>query len=278
MHSSAKNYELVHRHLASSLPFPQSHYLPSRIRALHEARLTHVGLWQLGAPEETSRGWQDTGLGVMNVEIVDTPVEASAKERKKMTSGKFGEAELLARAKQTLDLLADVLGSADFFFNQPAPSTVDLALFAQLALILLPPWPEPLLADLVRSTYPTLQAHTLRVLSLCFPPDHPSVWPSRPLRDSKSSGWSLLASSFSALPTIAKELWGRSPAAAAPGAAGADAKAAAAAAKKDRAFAVKRWLYVAGASVTFVVYVFASGLVQIGGDDDDDEDFEDDHA
>lgn len=268
LYSSAKNYDLVHRHLATSLPFPQSHYLPSRIRTLHEARLTHVGLWQLGAPEQTTRGWQDSGLGVMNVDILDTPVEASAKERKKMTAGKFGEAELLARARQTLDLLADVLGPADFFLGQTAPTTVDLALFAQLSLILLPPFPEPLLADLIRSTYPTLQAHTLRVLSLCFPPDHPGSWPPRPLQDAKSSGWSLLASSLAAVPAIAREMWGS--AAAARG----EDKPAAAASKKDRDFAVKRWLYVAGASATFVVYVLASGLVQIGGDDDDE--FDDD--
>lgn len=224
----------------------------------------HAGLWQLGAPEQTSKGWQDSGLGIMNTEIVDAPVEKSSKERKKMTAGKFGEAELLARAKRTLDLLSDVLGQSDFFFDRTAPTTLDLALFSQLSLILLPPFPDPLLADLIRSTYPSLQAHTLRVLSLCFPPDHPDSWPFRPLKDAKSSGWSLLSSSLSALPCIAKELWSRS----------SKPTVVTEQTKKAHAFALKRWLYIAGASATFVVYVFASGLVQIGDDDEEDEEEE----
>jgi sorting and assembly machinery component 37 len=49
------------------------------------------------------------------------------------------------------------------------PSSLDLALFSQLTLVLSTNLPNPLLSNLLRETYPVLVAHHDAVLSAVFP-------------------------------------------------------------------------------------------------------------
>lgn len=174
--------------------------MPGRLRALHVARLRHVGLWQLGgASDEDDDEDEDgrsrrasglleggRGLGVMgNVEVLDSPVRAGAKAHRRL-GGAFGLAEWERRARSTLDLLEQTLeGSSTGWLlggggdsrgrgghqdqGHQGPTTVDLALFGQLAIGSLPPWPERRLGQLLMTSYPRLVEHTRRLLALTFP-------------------------------------------------------------------------------------------------------------
>ncbi|CED84769.1 Translocase of outer mitochondrial membrane complex, subunit TOM37/Metaxin 1 [Phaffia rhodozyma] len=268
LYSSDKDYDLLFNHLANSLPFPQAHYVPQRLRALHQARLEHVGLWALRATDDplsspAGSRWKTQPLGVMSTERVLPPLERASNERKEATAGKFGTQRLLEQSSLTLGLLSNFLGSADYFFDSSKPTTLDLYLFAQLSLILLPPFTQSVIANQIRTTYPNLQAHTLRILSSCFPPESPTVWPHRDASLGRLSAWEHAKRTIEAVPRVGKALFGVT----SPRERPADEIEES---KKKAAFTRKRWLWFAGVGVTFITYVFASGLVQIGGDEEEE--------
>lgn len=236
----------------ASLPFPQSQFLPNRIRTLHEARLTHVSLWGLASattPPTPQNRHDGTGLGLANVEKLEPPVQAAAKQ----LEGAFAEAEFLQFADRTLALLSSLVStsSTGFAFDSPTPTSLDLALFSHLSLILLPPFPVALLPNHIRTNHPALQAHTLRILSLCFPPDSPDTWPHRPAVH--LSVWGSLKRGMAAVPTILRVLGGGSQ----------EQQNGVAKTAKDppteaeRDFARKRLWWFAGSAVALVGYVCA---------------------
>ncbi|KAL7416206.1 hypothetical protein BDY24DRAFT_258274 [Mrakia frigida] len=273
--SPTDNYALFHDHLAQNLSFPQSHYLPNRLRAVHQQRLLAVGLWDIAdapASSSSSRRERDERLGITGtVEKLQTPLQSASKS----LPSKFGEQELIARAQSTLSLLSTVLASSstDFFFDSRAPTTTDLYLFSNLSLILLPPFPSATLPDHIRTTYPNLQAHTLRVLSLCFPPDSPNTWPHRTEEGKSSSPLVLVRRALSALPSVVSGLWSGSGVALEKKEVLRKEKT-----KKEKEFARTRLYWFAGLATTFVVYLFASGLIQIDIEGDDDEEEEEEEG
>lgn len=148
-----------------------------------------------------------------------------------------------------------------------SPSSVDLKLYAHLALLLSPVLPNPLLANLLRSTYPALTQHHDRLSHLLFPSADPSdLWSSIPrLPRTEARTWSESLSSL--LPTG----WQGTPSTAKPESGKRKAKS-----KKEKEFERARWLWFAGAGLGMVTYLFASGIVSIQfGSDDDDENEED---
>jgi len=130
------------------------------------------------------------------------------------------------------------------------PSNVDLRLYAHLAL-LLTPLPNSLLADLLRSTYPSLVNHHDRISALL--PDPPRIAPSTP----STSRWDMFSSSPKSKTTTPKT-------------------------SKDKSFERARWAWFATAGFGMIAYLFASGIVQIDfsgeeeGDWKDASEFEDD--
>ena len=181
---------------------------------------------------------------------------------------KWGEEELGRIARGVLDPLARRL-KGDYFLDQYVSakyrikvvtddrlSTVDLRLYAHLAL-LLTPLPNPLLADLLRSTYPALVKHHDRIAALL--PEPPRIALSTPTK----SWW---------------DLW--------PGSASGSSDPKAKSAKttktsKDKSFERARWAWFATAGLGMIAYLFASGIVQIdfaGGEEEwkDASEFEDD--
>jgi sorting and assembly machinery component 37 len=129
-------------------------------------------------------------------------------------------------------------------------STVDLRLYAHLAL-LLTPLPNPLLADLLRSTYPALVRHHDRISALL--PDPPRIAPSTP----STSWWDMFTSSPKSKANTTKT-------------------------SKDKSFERARWAWFATAGFGMIAYLFASGIVQIEfsekeeGEWKDASEFEDD--
>jgi sorting and assembly machinery component 37 len=129
---------------------------------------------------------------------------------------------------------------------------VDLRLYAHLAL-LLTPLPNPLLADLLRSTYPALVNHHDRISALL--PDPPRIAPSTP----STSWWDMFTSSPKS-----------------------KSKTTTTKTSKDKSFERARWAWFATAGFGMIVYLFASGIVQIEfsekeeGEWKDASEFEDD--
>jgi sorting and assembly machinery component 37 len=127
---------------------------------------------------------------------------------------------------------------------------VDLRLYAHLAL-LLTPLPNPLLADLLRSTYPALVRHHDRISALL--PDPPRIAPSTP----STSWWDMFTSSPKSKANSTKT-------------------------SKDKSFERARWAWFATAGFGMIAYLFASGIVQIEfsekeeGEWKDASEFEDD--
>lgn len=142
------------------------------------------------------------------------------------------------------------------------PTSFDIALFAQLTLALSVAWPNPLIADLVRSSYPTLVAHHDRVLKKLYP-----------------GGWGAISRlAPSPQPTLGESVrlylpsWLGGPS---------EEKEKKAEADDPRDMETKkrlqrgRHMWFLGAGAAFVSYILYSGLIQIQfGDDEDDDDVE----
>jgi sorting and assembly machinery component 37 len=137
-------------------------------------------------------------------------------------------------------------------------STVDLRLYAHLAL-LLTPLPNPLLADLLRSTYPALVEHHDRIAALL--PESPRITPSTPTK----SWWDLwpgsssVSGAGSSKPKNTKTTK----------------------TSKDKSFERARWAWFATAGFGLIGYMFAAGIIQIdfgGGEEEwrDASEFEED--
>ena len=120
-------------------------------------------------------------------------------------------------------------------------STVDLRLYAHLAL-LLAPLPNPLVADLLRSTYPALVDHHDRIAALL--PEPPRIAPSTP----STSWWDMFSSSSS---SKSKDVKSKT--------------------SKDRSFDRARWAFFATSGIAMIAYSFAVGIIQIRSISDDED-------
>lgn len=145
---------------------------------------------------------------------------------------------------------------------------MDIALFAQLALVLDTSLPAPLLCDLLLDEYPTLVSHHERMLE-AFPdgwkgvqrlpaPPAPTLWSTL----SGALPWSSASSSSASVPASTD---GESKSK--------DERRKEAA--QLRKFRYARWAWFAGAGLALVTYVLASGLVDISFDDVNEEDEDD---
>jgi sorting and assembly machinery component 37 len=161
-----------------------------------------------------------------------------------------------------------------------SPTTPDLLLFAHLSLLLTPTFPNPLLPDLIRSTYPSLSAHHDRVRSALFGgarihadsssdasagayavihritlPPSPTLWES--LSDTVSSWWADTTTGNGSGSASAGDKPRKKTA-------------------KEKEFERGRWAWFAAAGVGMVVYLLASGLVRVeyAGEGDDEEEGE----
>ncbi|WOO81215.1 Metaxin-1 [Vanrija pseudolonga] len=277
LYSLPPNYPVISAAQLAACPFPTNLYVPQRLKGIVKARLDAVGLWGVGglnygdAAEEDRKRLEDSfvvGPGGTKTDRAwsgwNSGRETAERQRK------FGEETILQRARTAFDPLVRKLGRDKFFFGS-RPSSLDLALFSQLTLVLSTNLPNPLLSNLLRETYPVLVAHHDAVLSAVFPggwgavqrlapPPQPSLVDSLRLSLPKAAGGGGESSS--------------------PEVAGADPDEVEKAKAKARQFAWGRYAWFAGAGIAFITYVLASGILAIdfGGDDlDYDEEEEEEH-
>ncbi|ODO05059.1 hypothetical protein I350_05672 [Cryptococcus amylolentus CBS 6273] len=247
----------------ATLSFPQTQYIPQRIRSVIKSRLTFVGLWGLGglndgdAVEEDQRILEEkfiTGPGGTVAPRAWTGWRSGQEAEKRRR--KWGEQQLDTRIQSAFDPLARRLEGKNYFFGD-IPTTPDLHLFSLLTFLLTPSLPNPLLPTLLRTTYPSLVTHHDRLLT------HLSLdWASFPLlrpRIVKAASWGETLSSF---------IPGPSASASTPKKTEKEGKKEKT--SKEKSFERGRWLWFAGAAVSMVSYLFWSGIVAYGEFDDEE--------
>ncbi|KLT45388.1 hypothetical protein CC85DRAFT_269159 [Cutaneotrichosporon oleaginosum] len=268
MYSLPPNHPFLAGAQLATCPFPMNHYVPHRIRSIHRNRLRAAGMWGLGGGEEGDDS--DTQRKKLADSVVVAPGGTKAERAwSGWGSGrevadrqrKFGEEALRQRARSAFDPLARKLGEHRYFYGKQ-PTSFDIALFAQLTLVLSVAWPNPLLANLLRDSYPTLVAHHDRVLKKLFP-----------------GGWGTISRLAPAPhPTLVESVRLYLPSwLGGPSAEGEKKKEA----KDPRDIDTQkrlqrgRYLWFLGAGAAFISYILYSGLIEVHfGDDDDFEEEE----
>lgn len=157
--------------------------------------------------------------------------------------------QLRQRARDTFDPLVRKIGQNRYFYTKP--TSLDVALWSQLSLVLSVEWPNAVLGDLLRSTYPTLVAHHDRVQKKL------GAWPERLATPAPPS---VVSSLREYLPS-----WLGGPASEAKRDADAQRQA-----EKDKKFRYGRYAWFAGAGIAFITYILASGIVQIDFGDEEE--------
>ncbi|ADV23740.1 Hypothetical Protein CGB_H0470W [Cryptococcus gattii WM276] len=265
----------------TGLSFPMNQYIPQRIRSIVKSRLEFVGLWGLGGlnigesdAEDEDRKRQEeqfvVGPGGTTTPRAWTGWRSGQETEKRRR--KWGEQQLEQKIRAIFDPLARRLGEKTYFFGQ-RPTTLDLALFAQLALVLAPTLPNPLLSNILRSSYPSLVAHHDRVLKRLF-----SSWSTVPMVVNQTPMRTTWVETFASwLPGPSKSR--TQPPSSSSTNSKADGKAqddpsSKLKTDKQKAFERGRWLWFAGAAVSMVTYLLVSGVVAFEfGDEGEDEEW-----
>ncbi|CAK5265043.1 unnamed protein product [Mycena citricolor] len=155
LYSATSNWtQLTHRTLASTLPVPQRYYVPIRMRNMTRPRLEAAGLWSEQSAEASSSPMRSIGL----------PKEALA-EKFAQTIQRDKATQM---AKDCLDTYVRLLGTNAYneYFIRNRLTLLDVQFAAYILILLKPPFPEPVISDLLRTSYPSLVAHAERLLEL----------------------------------------------------------------------------------------------------------------
>ncbi|WWC62209.1 uncharacterized protein I303_104804 [Kwoniella dejecticola CBS 10117] len=269
-YSLPPNYpDLLAKEQFKHLKFPESQYIPQRVRSIVRSRLQHVGLWGLGGLNSGDAADEDRQR--LDEAFVVGPAGTLAprawsgwtagrdmEERRK----KWGEQELEKKIKGVLDPIVRRLGDKLYFFGD-RPTTLDVALFAQLTFVLTPTLPNPLLPNLIRTAYPSLLSHHDRLLSLLFS----DSWSSAPRTTAPPRSEQSYLESITSF--ISSPFSSSSP----PKTGNGQKKE-----KKsdqEKRFERGRWLWFTGATVAMIGYLITSGMIKIefgSGDDEEDSD------
>ncbi|KAJ4487818.1 hypothetical protein J3R30DRAFT_3787946 [Lentinula aciculospora] len=140
---------LTHPSIVYQFPIPQRYFTPHRLRQSYRSRLESAGLWSLPGIEQEQKAF---------------PKERPLKEKLNPRDARdrflkvFEREKVLKKARTTLDMYARLLDETKFF-NKEQPSLLDAIVAAHILLLSRPPFPDPLLQDLVNTTYPSLVAH-----------------------------------------------------------------------------------------------------------------------
>ncbi|KIK57677.1 hypothetical protein GYMLUDRAFT_45841 [Collybiopsis luxurians FD-317 M1] len=144
--------ELTHPSIVYRFPIPQRYYAPHRLRESYKSRLESSGLWSLPGIEQEKKPFAKSA----------PPKEVNPRDRFLKV---FEREKVLDKARTTLDLYTRLLGSGSFF-NGDRPSLLDAVVAAHILLLIRPPYPDPLLQELVTTSYPSLIAHADRLYDL----------------------------------------------------------------------------------------------------------------
>ncbi|KAH7871700.1 outer mitochondrial membrane transport complex protein-domain-containing protein [Lentinula edodes] len=168
--------ELTHASIVYRFPVPQRYYVPHRLRQSYKRRLEGSGLWSLPGIEQETKHISKNRAPNEKVNPRDRFLKVFEREK------------VLEKARTTLDIYTRLLGEGTFF-NGDQPSHLDAIVAAHILLLSRPPFPDPLLQDLVNTSYPSLVAHANRMYARTLSaslrtrdaaPDHESdVWETR---------------------------------------------------------------------------------------------------
>ncbi|KAJ3929140.1 MAG: outer mitochondrial membrane transport complex protein-domain-containing protein [Lentinula lateritia] len=168
--------ELTHASIVYRFPVPQRYYVPHRLRQSYKRRLEGAGLWSLPGIEQDTKHLSKHRAPNEKVNPRDRFLKVFEREK------------VLEKARTTLDIYTRLLGKGTFF-NGDQPSHLDAIVAAHILLLSRPPFPDPLMQDLVNTSYPSLVAHANRMYARTLSaslrtrdaaPDHESdVWETR---------------------------------------------------------------------------------------------------
>ncbi|KAK7054718.1 hypothetical protein VNI00_003181 [Paramarasmius palmivorus] len=146
---------LTHPTLVKHFPVPQNYYAPQRIRATYQSRLEAVGLWclpELKEPDNKPRFREEKGAKKRD-EIKPKDKFVRVFEREKVAE----------KARAVLEVLERLLGSDEYFGGGDRPSQLDIIVAAHILLLQIPPFPDPLIKDVLSDSFPNLASHANRI-------------------------------------------------------------------------------------------------------------------
>ncbi|KAK0210868.1 hypothetical protein DFS33DRAFT_1270796 [Desarmillaria ectypa] len=150
--------ELVYPALAKMYPIPQRYYVPLRIREVYRKRLETSDLWILPGSELEKKSF-----------IERSKPEAKQPEKYKDRFLRVFEREKVAeKARVIFDTYCRLLDTKAYFYAD-SPTTLDVLFAAHIWILTQTPFPDALLKELLKSSYPSLVSHADRIISLAFP-------------------------------------------------------------------------------------------------------------
>ncbi|CAE6449084.1 unnamed protein product [Rhizoctonia solani] len=145
-------WTFTHRSLAKLMTFPQTLYVPNRLRKVYQPRLEAIGMWDAHYIEEPEAPKQTTKMP----QLLGVPPAQAYKHA-------FARERFLDKARKAFDLLSSLLNDHDFIYGE-SPTTTDIILAGYILTMLHIPFPGSLLSSELRESYHTLATHAERVL------------------------------------------------------------------------------------------------------------------
>jgi len=171
---------LTHPSLASMFSVPQKYYVPRRIRDTYIPRLESVGLWNLLVEDNTTEKpfqKQQTSSPIENIKSNTT------------VTGAFQREKVIEKARAEFEIYNQLLSGKEYVF-QNRISSLDVIIAAHIILLVDPPFPDPLIKDLINNSYPSLVSYAQRIYAQASEEGRAPIQ----LTSSSSSLWSLIPS------------------------------------------------------------------------------------
>ncbi|KAK1222679.1 hypothetical protein PQX77_014465 [Marasmius sp. AFHP31] len=167
---------LTHPTLAEAFPFPQRYYSPHRIRATYRTRLESADLWTLPGIEREDPhkpNFRDP-KPQKTEEIKPRHIFVRVFEREKvtfdstpltLTTSPDTFAQVAEKARSVFELFNRLLGDKSYFGGDQ-PALLDIIVASHIILLLVPPFPDPLLQEILNNSFPALVLHASRMRKL----------------------------------------------------------------------------------------------------------------
>ncbi|PFH54213.1 hypothetical protein AMATHDRAFT_135934 [Amanita thiersii Skay4041] len=161
--------------IALMLNVTQRYYIPHKIRDMYKPRLDAAGLWSLPEVEtESKKPFRD--ITPVNEKAANTNVFLRAFEKEKA----------IDKAKLIFDMYSRILNNP-YFLGRDSPSTLDVVVSAHILLLSRPPYPNPIIQQLLLDHYAPLITHAQQIftqtLGISAPTIHKVTPPRVPWRN-----------------------------------------------------------------------------------------------
>ncbi|KAF8350573.1 hypothetical protein F5887DRAFT_939941 [Amanita rubescens] len=156
--------------LCSAFHLLQRYYVPTRIREMYRPRLEASGLWNHPEVEkEPKKPFQRISLEKEKAENTSVFQQAFEKEK------------VVEKAKVILDIYSRLL-KGTFFSGRERPISLDAIVSAHVLLLLEPPYPAPVIRQLLVDSYPTLVTHARLIFAQTLGEAAPAIRLVAPLK------------------------------------------------------------------------------------------------